>query len=234
MNQNNVFETNQRRSFLTKLAGSAAALGVSMFAKPFTLHAERNAIRTPVTEEADDWFTKINGKHKMVFDVTQPHSVFPFAWPRVFLLTNELTGTPEKDSNAVIVFRHNAVPYAMEDRLWEKYKLGEAFGINDHLTNKPALRNPFWQPKLGEFTIPGIGNVAIGINELQNSGAMFCVCNMALSVNSAVIAGKMNLDAIEVKKDFASGLLPGVQLVPSGIWALGRAQEHGCGYCFAS
>jgi len=27
--------------------------------------------------------------------------------------------------------------------------------------------------------------------------------------------------------------LPGIQPVPSGVWAIGRAQEHGCAYCFA-
>ena len=227
-------QNEQRRGFLTKMAGSAAALGVSLFVNPFALHAGKNINGLAESPGADDLFNKLTGKHKMVFDVTQPHGIFPFAWPRVFIMTNELTGTPEKDSNAVIVFRHNAVPYAMEDRLWQKYKFGEAFGVDDHLTAKPALRNPFWQPKPGEFKVPGIGNVAIGINELQNSGAMLCVCDMALSVNSARIADKMNMDPAEVKKDFVAGLLPGIHLVPSGIWALGRAQEHGCSYCFAS
>jgi intracellular sulfur oxidation DsrE/DsrF family protein len=33
--------------------------------------------------------------------------------------------------------------------------------------------------------------------------------------------------------DSKAGLLPGIQIVPSGVWAVGRAQEHGCQYCFA-
>jgi intracellular sulfur oxidation DsrE/DsrF family protein len=144
------------------------------------------------------------------------------------------TGTPEKENNSVVVLRHNGVPYALEDRLWAKYKLGEAFDIKDHLTGQPATRNPFWQPKAGEFKIPGIGAVAIGINELQASGVIFCVCDMALTVNSYRIAGKMNIDGAELKKEFVAGILPAINLVPSGIWAIGRAQEHGCGYCFAS
>ena len=44
---------------------------------------------------------------------------------------------------------------------------------------------------------------------------------------------EMHLDAEKVRKDWVSGLFPGIQVVPSGVWALGRAQEHGCGYCFA-
>jgi hypothetical protein len=37
----------------------------------------------------------------------------------------------------------------------------------------------------------------------------------------------------DVKKEWVAGLLPGIQLVPSGVWAIGRAQEKGCAYCFA-
>ena len=85
----------------------------------------------------------------------------------------------------------------------------------------------------GDFKIPGIGEVEIGINQLQASGVMFCVCNMALTVLSAVAAENMKMDAKEVYKDWVSGLLPDIQIVPSGVWAVGRAQEHGCAYCYA-
>ena len=225
MNKVNNFENNQRRSFLAKMAG---AMGISFFVNQSNLRAADHSDSID-----EDWLNKLTGKHKMVFDVPQPHGIFAFAWPKVFLLTNAATGTPEKESNSMVVLRHNGIPYALEDRLWAKYKFGEFFGIDDHRTGKPALRNPMWQPKEGEFKVPGIGPVPIGINELQSSGVIFCVCDMALSVNAYTIASKMNLDGAEIKKDFLSGILPGVNLAPSGLWALGRAQEKGCGYCFA-
>ena len=40
-------------------------------------------------------------------------------------------------------------------------------------------------------------------------------------------------DAAAVKKEWLGAVLPNIQVVPSGVWALGRAQEHGCTYCFA-
>ncbi len=89
------------------------------------------------------------------------------------------------------------------------------------------------KPKQVDFKLPGFGNVDIGINELQASGVMFAVCEAAISVYSTVVADKMKMDADAVKKDWMSGLLPGIQPVPSGVWALGRAQENGCGYIFA-
>jgi intracellular sulfur oxidation DsrE/DsrF family protein len=132
-----------------------------------------------------------------------------------------------------VVLRHSAIGYAMNHELWSKYNLGELFKADDPKTKKPSTRNPFWQPAKGDFKIPGIGEVQIGINELQDSGVMFCVCDAAMTVYSAIIADKMKMTAADVKKDILSGLIPGIQVVPSGVWAVGRAQEHGCSYCFA-
>ncbi len=51
-----------------------------------------------------------------------------------------------------------------------------------------------------------------------------------MTVFSARVASDLKKDAAEVRADWMNGLLPGVQPVPSGVWALGRAQEKGCGY----
>lgn len=223
---------NSRRQFLGTIATGAAAFGLSTIASPLSALAAGNNF-TAGPENPDDWFKKINGKHRIVFDVPQPNGIFPFAWPRIFLVTNAATGTVEKDCSIVVVLRHTAIPYAMDDKLWTKYKFGEVFKADDPKTNKPSLRNPFWKPQHGDFNIPGVGVVPIGINELQDSGVMFCVCDMALTVYSGVVAQNLKLDPVEVKKDWVSGLLPGVQVVPAGIWAINRAQERGCSYCFA-
>ncbi len=68
--------------------------------------------------------------------------------------------------------------------MWTKYKFEEVFKADDPLTKATAVRNPFWQPKPGDYHVPGFGNVAIGINELQESGVMFAVCNAAMTVYS--------------------------------------------------
>lgn len=229
-NQNNGTD---RRQFIGTLTAGAATLGLStLFAPLQELNAE-NVSTTYSGEDPEQWIKKIKGKHRIVFDVPQPNEIFPFAWPRVFLLTNEKTGSQAKDCGVMVVLRHSAIGYAMQNEVWAKYNLGEFFHANDPANGKPATRNPFWKPAKGDFKVPGIGEVAIGINELQESGVMFCVCDAALSVYSAALAGAKNLNAEEVKKDWVAALIPGVQVVPSGVWAIGRAQENGCGYCYA-
>ena len=222
----------KRREFLSSFATGAAALGLGSLVPSMNAKAENERVNHDFAD-AEDWFSKIKGKHRIAFDVTEPNEIFPFAWPKVFLVTNEMTGTAPKDCNAVVILRHAAIPYAFENRLWEKYKFGEVFKAPDPATKAPATRNPFWQPKPDDFKIPGLGAVPIGINDLQSQGVMFCVCNMAITVYSAVVAQGMGQDPNTVKQDWLSGLLPGVQVVPSGVWAVGRAQEHGCAYCFA-
>ena len=226
-----------RRSFLGRIAAGAAALGISSIIGPIPLGAAAAAPETRGTSDAsaaDAWFkNNIKGKHRMVFDVPQPHDVFPFAWPKVFQMTNMATGTPEKDTTIVVVLRHSAIPYAMDHNLWKKYNFGEVFKVEDPVTKSAAVRNAFWMPKPGDFKVPGLGNVEIGINELQSKGVLFCVCDTAMTVYSSALAEGMKADAAAMKKEWVAGLLPGVQVVPSGVWAIGRAQEHGCSYCFA-
>ncbi len=224
-------KTNQRRTFLKQVATGAAVLGTGILAAPFQSTA--NTVISTDVSDADEWFKQVKGKHRIIFDVSAPNGTSPFAWPRVFMMTNAKTGTPENECGVVVVLRHSAVPYAMNHQLWEKYKFGELFKINDDTTKAPAVKNPFWEPKPGTFKIPGLGEVQIGINELQASGVLFCVCDMALTVHSAIVAKSTNQDEAAVKQEWLAGILPGVQVAPSGIWAVGRAQEHGCAYCFA-
>jgi intracellular sulfur oxidation DsrE/DsrF family protein len=220
-----------RRGFLGSLATGAAAVGLASLTPSIPLHAE--GITNFSDDDPDAWFNQIKGKHRIMYDVPRPNEVFPFAWPKVYLMTNEKTGTPPADCSVVVVLRHDGICYAFNNSMWEKYKFGEMFKAPDPLTKAPATRNPFWQPKTGDFKIPGVGNVEIGINELQANGVMFCVCDVAMTVFTAIVAGNLKKEPADVKKEWMDNLLPGVQVVPSGVWAVGRAQEHGCHYCYA-
>ena len=215
-----------RRGFLGTLAASTAAGLASL--TPLSLEAATRTRRindNAVDAAFEAWLNKITGKHKMVFDAPEVNSGMPVVWPRVWLNgNNENYGTKDTDNSAVIVLRHAGIPIAMQDATWAKYKLGEAFNIKDG--DAAATRNVF--AKQMPLPLPGTG-----IEQLLASGAQFGVCNVALTVYSGMVAQKMNMDAATVKADWVAGLMPGVQVVPSGVLAVSRAQEKGCNYCFA-
>jgi intracellular sulfur oxidation DsrE/DsrF family protein len=215
-----------RRQFIGALALGATASTLSVLTNP--IHAKTLAFSPKKMNEADDWFNNIKGTHRIVYDGSTPHGGLPVVWNWAFYLTNNETGSPDDDITAMTVLRHTAIGFALEDRLWAKYNLGEFFNVKDY-TKEFAVRNPVYEPKDGDYPING----PEGIKRLQERGAMFCVCNLALNVFSGFIAQGMSLNADDVYNDFKSGVLPGVQVVPSGVWALGRAQANGCGYIFA-
>src|SRR5947209_17374434 len=132
-----------RRGFLGTLAASTAA-GVASLT-PVSLQAATRTRR--ITDNAVDasfeaWLNKITGKHKMLFDAPEANQGMPVVWPRVWLNgNNENYGTKDAENSAVIVLRHAAIPIAMKDELWAKYKLGEVFGIKEG--EAAAARNIF-------------------------------------------------------------------------------------------
>lgn len=219
--------SSSRRNFLGTLALGTAAGSLTGFTSPGL--ANPNDSSKESLHEADKWFEGIKGSHRVVYDGSTPHDGFPIIWNWAFYMTNNETGIADEDMTAMTVLRHSAIPFALEDRLWEKYKLGEVFSIMDKRTKAPSLRNPYFEPKEGDFPFP----IIQGIKQLQGRGAMFCVCNLALRVYSGNVAQSQGLDPEEVNKDWLSGVLPGIQVVPSGVWALSRAQKNGCGYIFA-
>lgn len=215
-----------RRDFLEKLAiGAGTALALPSIMAPL----EAQAAISPVPADADEWFKKVKGKHKIIFDATEPNGGFAVIWSWVYYKTNNATGSPDTDLTSVVVLRHGAIPLAMEDKLWEKYKFGEMFKVTDSVANAPATKNIYAVASEPMWTGMGIE----GIKALMARGVMFCVCDVALSVYSGIVAKTINGKAEDVKKDWIAGLIPGVQVVPSGVWAVGRAQERGCAYAYA-
>lgn len=213
-----------RRGFLGRLVATAAA-GVAGLT-PLRLEAQpRHDLSAGADPSFESWLNRITGKHKIVFDAPEVNGGFPVIWPRVWLNgNNDSYGTKDADNSAVIVLRHEGIPIAMKDELWAKYKLGEFFNIKDG--DAPATKNIF--AKVMPLPLPGTG-----LEALVASGVQAGCCNVALTVYSAMVAQKMGMDAAAVKAEWVAGLLPGVQVVPSGVLAVARTQEKGCVYCFA-
>lgn len=216
-----ITSTTPRRRFLGRIATVAAAAGLSGML-PSRLAAEDAPGDRSHDPALDAWFGKIKGKHRMIFDAPEPNSGMVAIWPRVYL--NTMAATWPGPTTAVVILRHAGLALAFSDPIWAKYGIGEMFAIKDG--DAPAKRNPY-------ATITGLPIPGLGISELLKSGVLVGACDVALTIYSSGAAKKMGLDPDAVKKEWIAGLLPGVQMVPSGVLGVARAQELGCGYCFA-
>lgn len=213
-------QSTPRRGFLAKVAASAAALGLGGLV-PRSLQGETRS----ADPAYDAWLARITGDHKMVFDAPEPNDGMPVIWPRVWLTTTNAThGTTDARNRAVVILRHGAIPFVLRDAAWANHRLGEFFKINDGAV--PATRNT-WLKQL-PVPLPGTG-----IEALMSAGVMFAACDMALTVYSGLVAQSMQTNPAMVKADWIANLIPGIQVVASGVLAVNGAQEKGCSYCFA-
>jgi hypothetical protein len=204
-------EVTARRGFFGRIV-AASALG--MFGIAAT-----TARAQPAPADGPDWPGALKGRHKQVFDVYDINGGFPLGFVNNFLGPNE-------SATAVMIFRHQGLPYALGSELWAKYKVGETLKIIDPETKAPAMKNPYYQPKPG-----ALANADVALDRLLAKGTVMGACGVALRGQSRRLAANAGATPDEAFKEFAANLLPGVSIIPSGTWGVNRAQEAGCTYC---
>lgn len=202
-----------RRSFFGHLGG-AVALGLAGLL-PRAAQAETSA----ASNDDSAWPGTLPGRHRQVVDAYHANEGFPLAFAYTFLV-------PNQSATAVIVLRHGAFPIALGSAMWAKYKIGESLKITDPETKAPAVKNPFFQPKPGALVVDDMA-----LDRLLAKGVVVGACNVALRVQSKMLAGNAGVSAEEAAKEWAANIIPGITIIPSGTWGVNRAQEAGCTYC---
>jgi hypothetical protein len=211
-----------RRDFMG-LAAAMAAVGVGT-ALPVATAAAAQGPSTEFTR----WLDSIPGKHKVLLDMREPNGGMALAWAWVWLYTApQAYGAPESDVGAALVLRHNAIPVALDDAAWRKYKLGEFFSITDPDTGKPAVRNPYYLTMKDPF-LPDMA-----MQKLIDRGGRVIACDMAIHFYTGLLAKQTGMKHEDVKADWNSAVLPSVAHAPSGLVACQGAVSRGCTYLFA-
>jgi hypothetical protein len=184
--------------------------------------ASRGQAATPVAGDGLNWPGKLKGRHRQVVDAYTVNGGYPLVFAATFVLTDP----PPGSATSVVILRSQALVVALNSAVWEKYKIGESLKITDPETKAPAVKNPFLNPKPGVLQSDDMA-----VDRLLGNGAVFGACNVALHGLSKHLAGNAGVNAADAAKEWAANLVPGITLLPSGVWGLNRAQEAGCTYC---
>jgi intracellular sulfur oxidation DsrE/DsrF family protein len=219
-----------RREFLTTLGLGAAALGGGAIVAPLGAQ-ELDRIGHTLSAGSSPWDMSWvdqvqRATYKAVFD--SPTLADGAALDLAAGIQNNFKEVYGSDDvvRMVIIMRQLGQVMAFNDALWEKYAIGEERKVNDPVTKQPARRNPYAKAMPGEPSYEAESK----LDALRARGAIFLVCNRA-SMNWATGAAertKRNVD--EVKNEVRNGLVPGATLMPTGVFALVRAQNAGCAY----
>jgi len=213
-------QTQNRRSFvssLASLAGLAALEGRASAAQAPARGAAPAAAPWDLT-----WFDAFKGAHKQVYDYGTfelSNDTRPLRFVKNYLDTyREVFGLQGAEINTAVGVSRSCFPVNAGDAVWQKYKIGERWKINDPATNQPSVRNIF------------LSDGDLSVKAMQARGTAFWQCNVALGAITQQLAQATGLPVAEVRADLVAGLNPGVHLVPAHVMALGIAQEHGFTY----
>jgi hypothetical protein len=201
----------KRRDFLAKMGVAAAAMTIDVDELRAASASNRSASSWDTS-----WIDRVeSAKYRVVFNASEIADGAAMDYADTFMTHyKEVHGTADKDTRPVIVFRRLGTPMAFNDAMWDKYSLGEDAKVTDDATKAAATRNVF----------------APAIAKLQARGLVSLVCNVATDNWGRGIARKRSLPVEEVQKELKANFVPGAILVPSGIFALIRAQNAGCAY----
>jgi intracellular sulfur oxidation DsrE/DsrF family protein len=222
--------TSDRRDFLRQLTLATAAVGGGAIVSP--LGAEelsRAGDRLGLVNAAWDmsWVDQLQrAQYKAVFD--SPALADGAALDLASGIQDNFKEVYGSDDGVrmVVVMRQLGQVMAFNDDLWNRYGIGEERKVNDPLTKQPARRNPYLK------VLPGEPDWAVAskLETLHARGAIFLVCNRASMNWAAGAAERTKKDVEQVRNDVRNGLVPGATLMPTGVFALLRAQNAGCAY----
>jgi intracellular sulfur oxidation DsrE/DsrF family protein len=200
---------NDRRDFLAQVGAFAAITSAS--------RTEMKAASTqPVNHWDMSWVDALSSaSYRVVFNADEIADGAALSYAETFLNDfHQAQATSDAQTRPVIVFRRLGTPIALDDALWERYGIGEDSKVTDNRSNKPATRNIYKKQ----------------LEELRRRGLISLVCNIALGNWSARAARRTNKKVADVLDNARANLIPGTIVVPSGIFALIRAQNAGCAY----
>jgi hypothetical protein len=234
--ENKVFdpanEPTARRGFLGQLAGGAAALAGLTLAPPLFAGESPLASRNPASDGQwdDTWTAKLDGKKlRTVFDAPQiNYGLALHQADAVIQNYKDVANITEKDLGLVVVIRHRAIPLAFNDVIWEKYEAGVDLKLKDPTTGDPAKRNPFLN--VSKDDKHGMVGPTTSLQSLHDRGVIYLGCNNAAMGWAYMLAKKAGTKVEDVREELKANLIPGMILLPTGIFAVVRAMNVGCSY----
>jgi intracellular sulfur oxidation DsrE/DsrF family protein len=214
-----------RRQFLGQAAKSLAVAGLASALPAIAAEASPRRRRAAAPWDMA-WVEQLAGsKHKGVFDATMITNGLALGHVDLYMRGyHDIYELDDRDIRPVLVIRHEAVPMFLNDAFWQKYQLGQKLRIGDPVSGTLAARNPFAAP--GSKPIDDW----MTLQQLKSRGVIILGCDKALRSVATLMAQSTNQAPETVIAEARAAVVPTVTMMPSGIFAVMRAQEAGCAY----
>jgi len=179
------------------------------------------------------WADRIRGKYRAVFDVPEIDSGYGVwrasLWAQQYM---EVLKAAPQDLSSVVVLRHKGIALAMRQSFWDKYEVAKANTVMHPVTEQPTDRNPVLLSS-SRNEVPAMFD-DVALDKYIGRGGIALACNLAFDDMIGLVTKKDGGTPESARKTALAGLLPGVVMQPSGVFAALHAQDVGCKYLRAS
>ncbi len=219
--------TTTRRAFVDRLAAGAAALGGLAMLGPVLPADLAAASPAGDASRSTDWDTRwterLTGRIRTCFDVPEVESAYGVWRATIWARQYEATlGIPARELSTVLVLRHNAIVLAMQQAFWDRYGLADVAKATHPLTGEPVRRNPALLGAADGVEAPYAG---FALTAFLERGGVALACDLALQDLIALVSKADGVSAEVARERAIAGLVPGVILQPSGVFAVLYAQQ---------
>jgi intracellular sulfur oxidation DsrE/DsrF family protein len=223
-----------RRSFLSRLGTGLAAVGAALGADTAAAMAQGSSEGRwqPARPPQDDWLDRMPGKHRTILDAVSGQGVGDALHFASNILTTSKSGygLDSTDLAVVICLRHAATAFAFNDAMWAKYSAGMSARakFTDPKSHGPAVVNVYNSTEYRGM----LSNGSATFDALIKQGVHFAVCDQSTHGYADSLARDDGGEAEITYKKLTSNLIGNAHMVPSGIVAVGHAQERGFPYVY--
>jgi intracellular sulfur oxidation DsrE/DsrF family protein len=221
--------SSERRSFLTYLNAGVTSLAALAVGSAAMAQAKPAATTRwePARHEKDDWLDKLPGKHRLIFDTTNPDGIGEaLRFANNFVRVNRTDyGLQDSDLAVVIVVRHRSTPFGYSDAMWAKYGmlLAAPSGFTDPKSKASPKINVYNSGDYGN----SLPNGGATLDALFKQGVQMAICATATRNLAKSIAEATGGNTDTIFAELTSNLVSNSRMVPAGIIAVSRAQERG-------
>jgi intracellular sulfur oxidation DsrE/DsrF family protein len=221
--------SNERRALLSGL-GIAAVAGVALGSGSAEA-AQKPGKFKPKFHDLDAWMEEIPGDHRVFIDTDSASGAANALRYATNILNAQANGYGGRDSDMamIICLRHASTTLGFVDAMWAKYgsglgALGGGGGGGGRAGGPGGAAN----------AAPTQNAQTAALAAAAGRGVHFAICDAATTLMSGMLARTAGKSAQEVHDELVANKIANAHMVPAGVMALTRAQEHGYSFLYSA
>ena len=223
---------NDKRILLRNIV---AGLGLgAVMAASRTSTASALETRSPALEPQDRWLDELGRRHRQAFDTISSEGVArALTFAHTFYAANrDGYGIQPEELGVLMILRAGSTAFGFNDSIWTKYSgpFSKRYKLEDPVTKSAPVVN-IYNAADKAVLLPTNGLTLDGLGKL---GAQFAICSVASRKLAEAVAEETGGSGDAIFAELRANTVQHARMVPAGIVAVNRAQEHNYALCYTA